>query len=167
MMFRVCFSLFSSLKALVLLSCAATVLLSAAATTSAQRSKGSTDAAADTQPGYQFRGVKIGMAADETRKKLGTPRDKSAEQDFYVFNDNEAIQIYYDKGGAVSAISIDFMNGATSVPSPKDVLGADADAKSDGSIHKVMRYPKAGYWVSYSRTAGNEPTVTVIMQKIQ
>lgn len=107
------------------------------------------------------------MAADETRKKLGTPRDKSAEQDFYVFNDNEAIQIYYDKGGAVSAISIDFMNGANSVPTPKDVLGADADPKSDGSIHKVVRYPKAGYWVSYSRTAGNEPTITVIMQKIQ
>jgi hypothetical protein len=171
MMFHVCFSLFSSLRTLVLFGCAATVLLSAATTTSAQRTKGSTATAAETQPGtqpgYQFRGVKIGMAADETRKKLGTPRDKSAEQDFYIFNDNEAIQIYYDKGGAVSAISIDFMNGATSVPTPKDVLGADADAKSDGSIHKVVRYPKAGYWVSYSRTAGNEPTITVIMQKIQ
>lgn len=167
MMLHVCFKLFSSLKTMALFGCAATVLLSAAATTPAQRTKGAADGAAETQPGYQFRGVKIGMAADETRKKLGTPRDKSAEQDFYVFNDNEAIQIYYDKGGAVSAISIDFMNGANSVPTAKDVLGADADPKSDGSIHKVVRYPKAGYWVSYSRTAGNEPTITVIMQKIQ
>lgn len=167
-MFRVSLKLFSShLKTSVLLSCAAAVLVLTANTTLAQRSKGSSDsAAAENPPGFQFRGVKIGMAADETRKKLGAPRDKSAEQDFYVFNDNEAVQIYYDKGGAVNAISIDFMNGANGIPTPKDVLGADADAKADGSIHKVVRFPKAGYWVSYSRTAGNEPTITVIMQKI-
>lgn len=167
MMFRVCFSLFSNLKTLALFSGAAIVLLLAAATTPAQRSKGSTEPAAENQPGFQFRGVKIGMAADETRKKLGAPRDKSADQDFYVFNDNEAIQIYYDKAGAVSAISIDFMNGASGIPTPKDVLGANAEAKGDGSIYKKVEFPKAGYWVSYSRTAGNESTVTVIMQKLR
>ena len=58
------------------------------------------------------------------------------------------------------------MSGANGVPTAKDVLGADAETKADGSIHKVMRFPKAGFWVSYSRTAGNEPTVTITMQKI-
>ena len=79
---------------------------------------------------------------------------QSAEQDFYVFNDTQAVQVFYDKAGAVSAISIDFMNGASAIPSAKDVLGTEAEAKADGSVYKMLRYPKAGYWVSYNRTAG-------------
>jgi hypothetical protein len=154
----------NQLKSVILFSCVVILLLLTASTAAAQGSKGSI--ATPNENGFQFRGVKIGMAADDARKKLGAPREKSAEQDFYVFNDNEAVQIYYEKG-AVSAIAIDYMNGANSIPSAKDVLGADADAKADGSIHKVVRYPKAGYWVSYSRTAGNEPTITITMQKIQ
>ena len=59
----------------------------------------------DNQPTFsEFKGVRIGMTADATRKKLGSPRDKSAEQDFYVFNDTQAVQIFYDKAGAVTAI---------------------------------------------------------------
>lgn len=167
-MFRVSLRLFSSpLRMFVLFGFATAVLLLTASTTAAQRSKGNSDAADEDQPSFsQFRGVKIGMAAEEARKKLGSPRDKSPEQDFYLFNDNEAVQIYYDKTGAVSAISIDYMNGANRIPTAKDVLGADAEAKADGSIHKVVRYPKAGYWISYSRTAGSEPTTTITMQKI-
>jgi hypothetical protein len=164
-MFSVYLRLFSSqLKSVILFSCVVILLLLTASTAVAQGSKGSI--AAPDENGFQFRGVKIGMATDDARKKLGSPREKSAEQDFYLFNDNEAVQIYYEKG-AVSAIAIDYMNGANSIPSPKAVLGADAEAKADGSIHKVVRYPKAGYWVSYSRTAGNEPTITITMQKIQ
>ena len=163
-MFRVYLRLFSDqLKSAILFSCVAIVLLLTASTASAQRSKGSIDTPEEN--GFQFRGLKIGMATDDARKKLGAPREKSPEQDFYLFNDNEAVQVYYEKG-AVSAIAIDYMTGASSIPSAKDVLGADADAKADGSIHKVVRYPKAGYWVSYSRTAGAEPTITITMQKI-
>jgi hypothetical protein len=114
----------------------------------------------------EFRGVRIGMPADEARKKLGSPRTKGDEEDFYVFNDTQAVQVLYDKARAVTAISIDFMNGANAVPTPKEVLGTEADTKPDGSLYKMLRYPKAGYWISYSRTAGKEPTTTIIMQKI-
>jgi hypothetical protein len=163
-MFRVYLRSFSNqLKSLVLFSCVVVLLLLTASTAAAQGSKGSI--ATPDENGFQFRGVKIGMATDDARKKLGSPREKSPEQDFYLFNDNEAVQIYYEKG-AVSAIAIDYMSGSNGVPTPKDVLGAEAEAKADGSIHKVVRYPKAGYWVSYSRTAGNEPTITITMQKI-
>jgi hypothetical protein len=121
----------------------------------------------ESRPAFSdFKGVHLGMTADEARKKLGNPRDKSAEQDFYVFNDTQAVQVFYDKGGAVTAISIDFMDGAKTIPSAKDVLGTEADAKADGSVYKLLRYPKAGYWVSYSRTAGSAPTTTITMQKI-
>jgi hypothetical protein len=30
-----------------------------------------------------------------------------------------------------------------------------------------VRYPKAGFWVSYSRTAGDTPIVTIQIQKMQ
>jgi hypothetical protein len=164
-MFRVNLRLISSqLKSVVLFSCVVGILFLTASTAAAQRSKGAIEA--PDENGFQFRGVKIGMATDDARKKLGSPRDKSPEQDFYLFNDNEAVQICYEKG-AVSAIAIDYMTGASGAPSPKDVLGAEAEAKADGSIHKIVRYPKAGYWVSYSRTAGAEPTITITMQKIQ
>ena len=122
----------------------------------------------EDQPAFaEFKGVRLGMTADEARKKLGSPRDKSAEQDFYVFNDTQAVQVFYDKAGMVLAISIDFMSGASSIPSAKEVLGTEAETRTDGSVYRMLRYPKAGYWVSYSRTAGNSPTTTITMQKIE
>src|ERR1043165_4991572 len=163
-MFRVNLKLFSNYRArLVVFGGLAAFALLGATSAHAQRSKGSitNNTPEDGQPAFhEVRGVHIGMAADEARKKLSTPRDKSAEQDLYVFNDNEAVQVYYDKTGAVTAISVDFMSGASSIPSSKDVLGAEAEAKADGSIFKRVDYPKAGYWISYSRTAGNDPTTT-------
>lgn len=136
-------------------------------TLGAQKPKAALDEP-DNQPTFaDFKGVRIGMPADEARKKLGNPRDKSAEQDFYMFGDNQAVQIFYDKAGTVNAISIDFMSGANGIPACKDVLGSEAEKKADGSVYRLVRYPKAGYWVSYSRTAGNDATVTITMQKIQ
>ena len=138
---------------------------SGASTSIAQRRVEADD---QEQPAFtEFRGVRIGMKADEARKKLGNPTDKSSEQDIYVFNDTQAVQVFYDKTGAVTAISIDFMSGANAVPSAKEVLGSEAAAKDDGSVYKMLRYPKVGYWVSYSRTAGKTPTTTVTMQKIE
>jgi hypothetical protein len=136
-------------------------------TSRAQRPKTSPDEP-DSRPAFSdFKGVRIGMTADESRKKLGSPRDKGNDQDFYVFNDTQAVQVFYDKAGAVLAISIDFMSGASAIPSAKDVLGTEAETKADGSVYKMMRYPKAGYWVSYNRTAGSSPTTTITMQKIE
>jgi len=114
-----------------------------------------------------FKGVRIGMSTDEARKKLGSPRDKGDEQDFYVFNDNQAVQVFYDKTAkTVTAISIDYMSGANAIPAAKDVIGSEAETKADGSAYKMVRYPKAGFWVSYSKTAGNSPITTITLQKM-
>lgn len=122
--------------------------------------------AADEDPVFhEYRGVKIGWVADEVRKKLGNPANKGEEQDFYMFGEKETAQFLYDKG-QVTAISVDFMNGAKEVITPQQVFGADFEAKPDGSKYKLVRYPKAGYWVSYSRTAGNTPIITVTIQRI-
>jgi len=116
---------------------------------------------------HEYRGVQIGWASEDVRKKLGVPADKGDEQDFYVFSEKETAQILYDKTThKVTAISVDFVNGATGVLTPQQVFGAEIDAKPDGSKYKLIRYPKAGYWVSYSRTAGDSPIVTVTLQRI-
>ena len=115
----------------------------------------------------EYRGVKLGTPADEVRKRLGNPKDKSDEQDFFVFGETETIQIVYDKLHSVSTLSVDFLSGAKEIPTPRAVLGADMQAKPDGSMYRMVRYPKAGYWVSYNRTSGDSPLITVTIQKIE
>jgi hypothetical protein len=34
-------------------------------------------------------------------------------------------------------------------------------------MYELKRYPSAGYWVAYSRTAGKNPIITVTMQKMR
>ena len=117
-------------------------------------------------PFHEYKGVRIGMTADEARKKLGDPTDKGDKQDFYSFNDNESCQVYYDDTKKVFAVSVTYLGGGD-VPLPKTILGIEADRKDDGSLYKLIRYPKAGYWVSYTRTSGDAPMTILAMQKIQ
>lgn len=126
-----------------------------------------TGPADDASPAFnEYRGVQLGMASDDVRKKLGSPKDKGEEQDFWVFNEEEMAQIVYDKTRKVITISADFTN-ATKAITAKQVFGADVETKPDGSVYKMVRYPKAGYWLSYNRTGGASPLTTVTLQKIQ
>jgi hypothetical protein len=152
------------LSALVLLLAALAPLptsraQNAGATTAADKSK-------DEPPFSAYKGVRIGMTAEEARKLLGNPTDKGDAQDVYSFNENESCQVYYDETKKVSAVSITFLGGK-SVPTAKSVLGDDAEARQDGSIYKLIRFPKAGYWVSYTRTSGNEPMTVIAIQKLK
>jgi len=113
-----------------------------------------------------YRGVQLGMTADEVRKKLGSPKDKSDAQDFFVFNENETAQIVYDDAHKVVTISADYLTVGASVPTAKQVFGAEVEAKADGSVYKLVRFPKAGYWLSFNRTGGSAPLTTVTLQKI-
>lgn len=145
---------------------AATLILLVSHASQAQRGRDAHAAAADDEPAFnEFKGVRLGMTADEARKKLGDPKDKSDAQDFYMWGDKMAAQVLY-KTSKVVTISIDFMTPGEA-PSAKEVLGADVAAKADGSMYKLIRYPKAGYWVSYNRTAGDSPLVSVTIQKIE
>jgi hypothetical protein len=156
---------FRSLSLLVI-----TVALSAlVANAQATKARGAGAAAGDEEgPAlHEYKGISIGMTADEVRKKLGAPSDKGEEQDFFVFSDNETAQVLYDKTHKVMAISFDFMSGAREIPTVKTIFGSDVEAKPDGSIYKMVRYPKAGYWLSYNRTAGTSPLTSITLQKIE
>ena len=121
----------------------------------------------EASPFKDYRGVQLGMSADEVRKKLGSPKDKGDEQDFYVFGDKESAQIVYDSTHKVITISADFLSTEASVPTCKQVLGSEAEAKADGSVYKMLRFTKAGYWLSYNRTGGATPMTSITLQKIQ
>ena len=144
------------------------IVLGIPSVASAQTNRGRPAAAAEESPVFHdYRGIQIGLLADEVRKKLGSPANKGDEQDYYVFNEKEMAQVLYDKAtGKVTAISVDFITGAREVITPQQVFGADFDAKPDGSKYRLVRYPKAGYWVSYNRTAGDSPIITVTIQRI-
>jgi hypothetical protein len=132
----------------------------------ASESKAGNLSAANTPVFTDYRGVRIGMSAEEVRSKLDRLKDAGPGQDFFVFSEHESAQIYYDEDKKVTAISVDYFGDKSKAPSSNAVLGVDLQAKSDGSMYQLNRYPEAGYWVSYNRTAGDNPIVTVTMQKI-
>jgi hypothetical protein len=149
-----------------LLLLAITLLVTSAAV--AQTTRTSPGAGKDDGPVFQeYRGIQIGWLADDVRKKLGAPANKGDEQDYFVFGEKERAQIYYDKKTRmVTTISVDFNTDAPELITPQQVFGADVETKADGSKHRLVRYPKAGFWVSYSRTAGDTPIITVTLQKM-
>jgi hypothetical protein len=107
------------------------------------------------------------MKADDARKTLGDPKDKGDDQDLYLFTDDELAQVFYDASHSITAISITYYKDMVpKAPSPREVLGEDAPPKPDGTIFKTVRFPKAGYSVSYSKTSGESPSVSITFQKI-
>lgn len=119
------------------------------------------------QPLYrQYRGVQLGMTTEQVRQKLGAPKETADRQDFFAFSEAESAQVYYDAKHVVMAVSVSYLGEQSGAPTPEQVFGAPAEVKADGSVYKMVRYAQAGYFVVYSRTAGDSPLVMVAMQKI-
>jgi hypothetical protein len=131
--------------------------------TAAPQSQTQTPQAAAAPLYKEYRGVKLGMKADEVRAKLGKPQEKSDVMDFYVFNDHERARVYY-RDGKASAVIATYI-GKDAAPAPAAVLGTEVEAKPDGSMYQMKPYKQAGYWVAYSRTGGDSPMVMITMQK--
>ncbi|HMQ05146.1 MAG TPA: hypothetical protein PKD26_14595 [Pyrinomonadaceae bacterium] len=116
--------------------------------------------------GFKYRGFGIGDLAEEIRKKLGDPKDKSDRQDLYLFGDNESVQFIYGAESRVTAVMITFTGKLSSAPTPKDVFGVEVAPKPDGGIFKMVRYPKEGYWISYNKIVGDDSIISIAMQKL-
>lgn len=143
----------------------ALLLLAAFALFPTARAQTLADKLKDEPPFSSYKGVHIGMSAEEARKRLGSPTDKDDRQEVFAVSDEESCQVYYDTAKKVSAVSITYFS-TKAVPTPKAVLGEEPEARQDGSFSKLIRYPKAGYWVSYTRTSGDSPMTIIAMQKI-
>lgn len=148
------------------LATASTVLLLMAVVTSGQKARATVTAVTTLdQPLFsEYKGIRLGTTADEVRAKLGNPTMKADDQDYYMFSDSEAAQFAYDAVHKVVTISIDY-TGANA-PDYRNVVGPSIDQMQDGSLYKLVRYETQHFWVSYSRTAGTNGTVTVTIQKI-
>ena len=120
-----------------------------------------------TEPAFKdYRGVSIGMSADEVAEKLGEPAVKDNNEEVFLISDVEMVQVLYDKAGGVSALSITYSTEHTNPPTPLAILGEDVTADADGRIYKLIRYAESGYWVAYSRSAGEAPVVSVTINKM-
>ena len=134
-------------------------------TPSGQEKVAGTDPA--TEPAFKdYKGVRIGMSADEVAEKLGEPAVKDENEGVFLISDVEMVQVLYDKTGGVSALSITYSAEHTNPPKALAILGEDVTADADGRIYKLIRYPESGYWVAYNRTAGAAPVVSVTINKM-
>lgn len=112
-----------------------------------------------------YRGIWLGARATDVRAKLGAPKDMSDVIDVYSFAETETVLFYYDEALSVKAIMATFAGDLTKAPTPIQIFGEDADVKEDGSIFKMVRYEKERFWISYTKTAGDEKLVTIAVQK--
>ena len=120
------------------------------------------------QPPYSdYKGVRIGMTTDEARAKLGQPTREFENQDLYVISATETVQVYFDDSRKITAIAVDYLGTTNAAPACKAIVGADIQTKPDGSMYKLVRYEHLGFWVSFNRTAGDVPIITVTMQKLK
>lgn len=113
-----------------------------------------------------YKGVAIGTTMDDARAKLGKAKESSDTQDFYIFSDNESAQVYYGAEKTVTAITVTYTGKLDGAPTAKAVFGEDAEAKPDGGIFKMARYPKLGFWISYNKTAGDDALIIIAIQKL-
>ena len=115
-----------------------------------------------------YKQVTIGMEADEVKDTLGKAKIADKDGFYYEFSDDESAQILLDSDQKVRVISIIYKVKGSNPPKFEDVLGADTgiEPNADGSVYKLVRYPEAGYWVAYNRTAGDNGMVTVTIQKL-
>lgn len=112
------------------------------------------------QPLYrEYRGVRLGMTAEEARAKLGVPAMKSDEQDFYIFSANETAQIVY-AGRKVVTISTDY-TGEMTGPDYKTVVGESLQQRPNGSLFRMVIYDSERFWVSYNKSLSVMPVVTI------
>ena len=114
-----------------------------------------------------FRGAKIGMNADDLKQAWGKPETEDMQGFLYRLSDDATVQVSVDADKKVSAIAATFIGGR-SAPALTDVFGPDAvvKPKDDKLTYHMVRYPDAGYWVSYYRGAGDDAVVTLMMQKL-
>lgn len=119
------------------------------------------------EPRYRvYRGVRLGMTTEDVHAALGAPKDTDGRQEFFAFSDTETAQVFYDAQHKVWAVSVNYLGEQGGVPTPEQIFGLPAEVKPDGSIYKMVKYEGAGCYVAYTRSGGDAPLVSVIMQKL-
>lgn len=115
----------------------------------------------------EYKGITIGMPMAEARQKLGKAKEETDTEDYWEFDNNESARVLYGTDKKVRAISINYDAKQAGTPTALTVFGKELEAKPDGSKHKLVEYSKAGFWISYVQTAGDDAMVIVTLQKLE
>lgn len=107
------------------------------------------------------------MPMADARQKLGKAAEQTDAEDYWEFAKDESVRVLYGPDKMVRAISINYDAKEASAPTALIVFGKEVTAKPDGSMHKMVEYNKAGFWISYVRTAGENAMVIVTLQKME
>jgi hypothetical protein len=113
-----------------------------------------------------FKGVHLGMSADEVRGLLGKPSEKDETQDVFVLSDDRRMRVYYGADARATAVVSTYIGNSTAAPAPELILGGPAQQTADGSASGMVRHVDEGYWISYSKVSGDPPMVLVTIQKL-
>ncbi|MEP6944474.1 MAG: hypothetical protein ABJA02_01045 [Acidobacteriota bacterium] len=116
-----------------------------------------------------LQGVPIGMPRKEVEKNLGSAKVSDKAGLYYEFSKTHSAQIGFDADSNVRTVALIFTGGDKSAPAFADVFGADVSSSpnANGGIYKMVRYPEAGFWVSYSVTnPGPQATTVVTMRRM-
>jgi hypothetical protein len=115
-----------------------------------------------------YKGLSIGATRDLVKEKLGKPKIEDEDGFYFIPHKDEQVQIRLDENKKVSVIAVTYSENHENTPKYEEVFGKDVAlvTKPDGSVYNLIRYPSAGIWIAYSKTTGEEPTVTVTIQKL-
>jgi hypothetical protein len=117
----------------------------------------------------EFRGVTLGMTADQIEDKLGDPEADDAVSLYYVFDKGESLQVALDAEKKVRMIAMIYLGNNAQAPGYAEVFGPAIPLApaADGRIYNLIRYPEAGYSVTYGRIkVDDKPMTTITIQKI-
>lgn len=108
----------------------------------------------------EFRKAGIGTLADDLKEAWGKPEVEDATGFIFEFSDEEMAQIAIDTDKKVDTIAVTFRKG-TGAPKAEEVFGPSEkiERKPDGSLFHMVRYPEAGYWVSYLSQGEGKPVI--------
>jgi outer membrane protein assembly factor BamE (lipoprotein component of BamABCDE complex) len=115
-----------------------------------------------------YREVKIGMTANDVKGKLGKPKIEDKDGFFYIFSKEEQAQIGLDDQQQVRVIVIMYSDKNGKAPTYEAVFGPESKvmAQEGGNVYNLVRYPAQGFWIAYHRVGGDEPNVTITLQKM-
>lgn len=118
-------------------------------------------------PPYQdLKGARLGMEAEEIHRFLGKPSEKDEAVEYFEFSDVKRARVYYGVDGKAEAIVATYIGPGSEAPTPESVLGLSIEFAPDGSGSRRIDYEAHGYWVAYSRTAGEKPYTIITMKTL-
>ena len=115
----------------------------------------------------EYRGVNLGMKADEVHATLGAPTSSDSNSDIYIRSDKELATVYYDADKKVVAVVTTYTGRDAGAPEATTVIGKAPTPDESGAITEMVRYPDDGYWVSYNVIPGDEPITIVTIRKLK